>query len=477
MRLDSTKIVSNVQVKGRVHLFSTTIKHFLRILERTSAEQLNLLSKPLRAWYGQPADGDEDPRDAVTRLEQLAAWLYEIKLTFAEDATVRGWEAYALICRLLDEQCEVAEATPTPAGPSDAGGTPASGSGPIGEKGPDQEGGPPTGAVEANPAAGVVEPSLAAPEGPAGAPAHDKPVVAVLPKSRSVGTALNSPFDPDVEFGHKGAGYHVQIAETCNNQGLTEIITDYDVTGASRPDAGALQASLARLKKAGVLPQVMFADQGYTQGSAFADSEASGVVLHGPARLERLRADSIGRDQFQTDPVTGRFTACPAGHPVKGHVLRQKRSNEAASIHSLIERRHCESCILRDRCVATALPARKGCRPADAYVQDLPRLRARDAALTRQLEPGWWKRYSIRRGIEGTNSELKGPHGLGKLRVRRLSRVRIDVGMKITSCNVKRWICGSRNEPRPPDWRSKPRQCSPRKVPPAPPAPPAPASE
>ena len=52
----------------------------------------------------------------------------------------------------------------------------------------------------------------------------------------------------------------------------------------------------------------------------------------------------------------------------------------------------------------------------------------------------WRKRYGLRAGIEGTNSELKRRHGLGRLRVRGGERVRLAVYLKALACNVKRMI-------------------------------------
>lgn len=51
---------------------------------------------------------------------------------------------------------------------------------------------------------------------------------------------------------------------------------------------------------------------------------------------------------------------------------------------------------------------------------------------------GFRKRYSIRAGIEATNSELKRAHGMKKLRVRRERRVKLAVYFKALACNVKR---------------------------------------
>ena len=52
----------------------------------------------------------------------------------------------------------------------------------------------------------------------------------------------------------------------------------------------------------------------------------------------------------------------------------------------------------------------------------------------------WRKRYAIRAGIEGTNSELKRAHGLGRLRVRGGRRVRLAVCLKTLACNFKRMV-------------------------------------
>ena len=52
----------------------------------------------------------------------------------------------------------------------------------------------------------------------------------------------------------------------------------------------------------------------------------------------------------------------------------------------------------------------------------------------------WRKRYGLRAGIEGTNSEMKRCHGLGRLRVRGGERVRLAVYLKALACNLKRMV-------------------------------------
>jgi len=55
-----------------------------------------------------------------------------------------------------------------------------------------------------------------------------------------------------------------------------------------------------------------------------------------------------------------------------------------------------------------------------------------------EASPEFRKRYAIRAGIEGTNSELKRAHGMKKLRVRGEARVKLAVYFKALACNVKR---------------------------------------
>jgi hypothetical protein len=65
---------------------------------------------------------------------------------------------------------------------------------------------------------------------------------------------------------------------------------------------------------------------------------------------------------------------------------------------------------------------------------------ARDARWAEQQGGAFKTRYRIRSGVEATMSELKRGHGMGRLRVRRHARVLVQVALKATACNIKRWI-------------------------------------
>ena len=66
------------------------------------------------------------------------------------------------------------------------------------------------------------------------------------------------------------------------------------------------------------------------------------------------------------------------------------------------------------------------------------RTKAGEWLKRQEAQPNFERRYAIRSGIEGTNSELKRVQGLGKLRVRRDKRVRLVVYLKAAGCNLRR---------------------------------------
>jgi len=55
------------------------------------------------------------------------------------------------------------------------------------------------------------------------------------------------------------------------------------------------------------------------------------------------------------------------------------------------------------------------------------RTKAGEWLKRQEAQPDFQRRYAIRAGIEGTNSQLKRVQGLGKLRVRQDERVKLMV--------------------------------------------------
>ena len=286
---------------------------------------------------------------------------------------------------------------------------------------------------------------------PITAPANDTgpqsaggPITVEVRKSPAVkGASLQSPDDPDAAYGHKGCGYHVQIAETCRNPDV-EIITDFEVHPANESDQGKQQASLERLDERDLRPDVANVDGGYCTGQAILDAQADGTELRGPVTGGRLPEDMVGRDQFEFDPETGEVLRCPEGHAPLRHAQRSDSSGDQPTMHAYFDGKTCRDCPLLGRCVVR--PPNNG-KNGHFHLDVSPNLRARDERLTEQKTEAWQSAYAIRAGIEATNSELKRAHGLGKLRVRRLPRVRLAVTLKLTACNVKRWLRGVSAKP------------------------------
>ncbi|MBI4311722.1 MAG: transposase, partial [Chloroflexi bacterium] len=104
-------------------------------------------------------------------------------------------------------------------------------------------------------------------------------------------------------------------------------------------------------------------------------------------------------------------------------------------VEAQFERAACEPCPLRSRC-PVKLNRYEGGYVLNADLVQVNLERRRRAEVNEE----WRKRYNVRAGIEGTNSELKRRHGLGRLRVRGGARVRLAVYLKALACNIKRMI-------------------------------------
>ncbi len=380
-RLDSTHVVSNIRVRGRLVLFSNTLDLFLKSLEE---EQFSRVPKAIQEWHASEPEGwfGLGPVEQKAKLQELAQYLYELIVVFEKD--LASSEPYQLLNRLFSEQCEFANDD-----------------------------------------------------------SSDEQSSKVRVKKKSEGAALQSPYDPDASCGHKGPGYSLHIAETCNNSGKTEIITDYEVHGAARSDIGKALPVVERLDTAGRKPETLFADGGYPSVPSAPKVIEQGVEFITPVNRSRLSDDVAGRDLFQFDSK-GLATKCPMGHAPIDHRILSGNNSTRRSRHAIFDGELCRSCTMLDQCPVRAPNHRnKGCQAretvGDFRLEITPELRLRDQMYSLQQTTEWKDRYKIRAGIEATNSELKRSHGIGKLRVRRLAKVCFAVACKLTACNVKRW--------------------------------------
>jgi len=376
-RLDSTHIISNIRIRGRVALFSNTLAHFLKSLNE---DRLSRVPKAIQEWHASEPEGwfGLGPAEQKVKLEELAQYLHELIIIFEKELAES--EPYELLKRLFSEQCEFAE---------------------------------------------------------------DKESSRVQVRKKSAGATLQSPYDPDASCGHKGPGYSLHVAETCNNTGKTEIITDYEVHGAARSDIGKALPVIERLDASGLKPETLFADGGYPSVPSTPKVLEQGIEFVTPVNRSRLGDDIVGRDLFAFDSE-GRVTGCPMGHSPIDHRVLSGNNGTRRSLHAIFEGKTCRSCTMLDRCPVRAPNHRnKGCQAretvGDFRLEITPELRLRDQMYSLQQTAEWKDRYKIRSGIEATNSELKRSHGIGRLRVRRIAKVCFAVACKLIACNIKRW--------------------------------------
>jgi len=226
------------------------------------------------------------------------------------------------------------------------------------------------------------------------------------------------------------------VTETCGNV-ATEILTDFAVHGAHVSDHGQAERALGRLEVAGHRPETLYADSGYASGQSILNAAADGTDLYTPVVATRLPPDQVGREQFIFDEATGEVLSCPEGHAPIRHGERSTTNAKGPTLHAYFKAKFCLACPLLGRCVVR--PPNSG-GTGSYHVELLPRLRARDQASARQRDSAWWQPYRTRAGVEATMSELKRAHGLGRLRVRRRVKVQYMVALKLTACNVKRWL-------------------------------------
>lgn len=200
---------------------------------------------------------------------------------------------------------------------------------------------------------------------------------------------------------------------------------------------------IERLDTAGLAPEVLFADGGYSSVPSALKVTEQNIEFITPVNRTRLSDDVVGRDLFAFDPE-GFVTTCPMGGSPIDHRILSANNRTGRSLHAIFAGDLCRSCTMLDRCPVRAPSHRtQGCLPRDTVgdfrLEITPGLRLRDHMYALQQTTEWKDRYKIRSGIEATNSELKRAHGIGRLRVRRMIKVCFAVACKVIACNIKRW--------------------------------------
>jgi hypothetical protein len=394
-RLDSTHILSNFEILTRLGLFCETLRVALAALRRAHPRLYTRVPEEVRSRYLKDDGTETRYRDAKSeharrRVDVCARDIYRV-LTVCAGKSAAKVEEIKLLQRLFDDQCEVVADERKPGADDDDAG----------------QGG--------------------------------APVVVREPKTIS-SDSLQTPHDPDVTYsGHKGKGYEVQIAETCNEENDVEILTHVELTPSCGSDVDAPIPALEDLEKRTLRPDELVADTTYGSAKNAVEAAKLGTDLVSPlggtapeSSGEELKAAMLTAGDFKVDAKLQSPALCPAGHEAKSQQFVSKQSN---TVELRFDAAKCAACPFAEHC-----PSKTKRGSAEAIVRvNLERAnieQRRRAEARGELRP----RYKIRAGIEATNSELKRRHGLGKLRVRGEDRVTFAVYFKALACNVKRML-------------------------------------
>ena len=396
-RLDSTHIMSNIARLTRLGLFCETARKFLKELKKESKKKFDAVPEGLRRRYlkddGENSSYHDAPStDARRRISVCARDVWRLADRFKGDETVAKLEWYSLLKRLLREQCEVVKEAPAPsAGDADV---------------------------------------------------NDPPAPVVVKDAKKVGSdSLQTPHDESVTYsGRKGKGQEVQVAETCGNENKPEIITYAEQTRSCDSDEKVPVPAVENLAERDIQPKELLTDTNYGSTENAIECERRGVELvspvpgpkvgDAPAEPAEDGERAITKAEFDVDPTSARKTVCPAG----ASAVSEERDRGTGKVRAVFGADTCAVCPFAARC-----PAKRkgnGTRVLKTTVHAAVLARRRRYEKTKEFE----KRYAERAGIEATNSELKRAHGLGRLRIRGLLRVRLAVYLKALACNVKRMV-------------------------------------
>jgi Transposase DDE domain/Transposase domain (DUF772) len=381
-RLDSTHIRSNMAVLTRLSLFTHTITAFVKKLRKQHPRLFEALPQGIHARYVDREGyfADSPSSDGRRRLSQCAADVWRLVDRFRGHRSVSGMPSYLRLNRLLEEQCVISDDDPT-----------------------DPDG-----------------------DGPEGVPVRLKD-----PKKEKIpGTSLQGS-DDDATYGHKGKGYQVQVAETCDEENEIEVVTHVSVEGAHESDQHATIPVLDDLAQKDCKPDTLLADTGYGRGQNIVDAADRGVDLVSPSCGQKPKSEEgeFTLDNFMFSADGQQIEHCPMGQtPV------EQGANGKNRRYARMDAKRCGRCKWTGRCPA---------RPSDcAGTVTLRWSRASGATMARrhrERTKAFKDGYRIRSGIEATNSEYKRFYGGGRLRVRGSPAVTRTVMFKFMALNIRRW--------------------------------------
>ena len=278
-RLDSTHVFSDMATFGRTRMMGVAIKRFLTQLKRHDRASYDALPEELRARYRPSShqlfgDTMKDKEKRALLRQQVAEDLYGLLEGFAQNERVNKGQTFKALHTIFEQQCEVVHP-----------------------------------AIEVHAAASESK----ADESKAEENKAEAPKVVI--KSKTWGNVIQNPSDPDATYdAHKGAGYQVQLTETCAENNEVQLITSALPQTACVSDADAPREVLNELERRALLPGELLADTAYGSDENVRAGAALGVDLAAPVPGKSPGEKTMGIGQFDVDPQSQTVQGCPAGH-------------------------------------------------------------------------------------------------------------------------------------------------------------------
>lgn len=261
----------------------------------------------------------------------------------------------------------------------------------------------------------------------------------VTVKDKVGSRVMQNPSDADATYdGHKGPGYQVQLAETCDPDNEVQIITAALPQSAAEPDTEAVEPILNMLEESKLLPQELFVDTGYASDENVQKAESRGVELVGPVPggASPASEDELTIDDFNIDEATEQVVCCPAGHAPTS----SEHDPQTGKTRTVMPDSACGPCEYSDQCPVTK-------RRHGYQLDHTAKQRRLASRRCEEATDVFRERYKIRGGIESTNSGLKRRTGMGRLRVRGSPRVFHAIYLKVAGWNILRAsVCAKMRE-------------------------------
>lgn len=291
-RIDSVHIRSNMARLGRIGIFVKGIDCFLTNLKRQHPRLWKQVDSQLVGRYqGEQARecfAGVKPSQSRKTLSEVASDLYRLVKQFEGRRQVANMNSYKLLCRIVEEQCEVQQ---------------------------------------------------------------DGTIEVKAPKQIS-SDSLQNPSDPDATYsGHKGQGYQVQVMEThvehedpSKQATQLNLITYVEVEKACQSDAQALLPAIEETLEKDLAPEQLQADSLYGSDQNLQEAAELGVEVISPAMgVEKTEGVHLSDFEF-TD--AGHIAKCPAGH--QPSVCKKKTGRYSQGFEIAL----CENCPLVESCIA-----------------------------------------------------------------------------------------------------------------------------